>query len=86
MQKSNLLKLSYFLTSVFLTACGSGGGSSEGSGSSDSSGLSIKSIATISVNLSSSYNPACIYEIGNTVNLINADGSGTWLSLSLVSG
>ena len=87
MQKSNVLKLSYFLTSVFLTACGSGGGSSSGGfSSSDSSGLSIKSIATISANLSSSYNPACIYEIGNTVNLINANGSGTGLSLSLVSG
>ncbi len=84
MQKSNVLKLSYFLSSILLTACGSGGGSSE-SGSNDGS-LSIKSIATISPSLSSSYNPACIYEVGGSVNLVSADGSGTGLSLNLSSG
>ncbi len=75
------------LLSISLAACGSGSssGGTRGDGGKDTD-INIKSVAIVSSALNSKYSPSCLYEYGNDVFIINADGSGSGYSLNLANG
>lgn len=91
MLKYQLNKLNYLflLIATSLTACGSGsssGGTGGGGGDGSDTSLNVQSVVTISSTLNSTYNASCLYEYGNVVFIINADGSGSGYSLNLANG
>ena len=89
--KLHSIKLNHLFTVILaatLTACGSGGGGGLSGGSGGGGGstsLNIQSVGTISP-LNTTYSPSCIYEYGNIVSIVNANGSGTGYNLNLSSG